>query len=356
MDIKSFKQVFDKELRKYISGKIKQAQKIASSPRMQQIIAYIDDFTFSGGKRVRPYLVYLAYKACGGTSKGDSDVMRFAQAHEIMHTFALIHDDFMDKGETRHGVPTYHKFVAGLLSSSNKEHIGISQAILMGDLMFAWIYDVLYGSFPTIPATNLHQAQRNVQETVEEVIAGQVIDIDIMAGDHVDQEMLEKKNHYKSGKYTFVRPVLTGALLAGADKALCKKLEELSEELGKAYQMRDDLLDVIVDEGTETTHYDDKTKFSDIQDGQQTYLTQYIYEHGKYAHRLAISSAMGKRLSKTQIDDLRKVFIESGAIEYGKKRVEEYLSNAEKMLAKLKLPVDGHKEDIQAVIELLRKI
>lgn len=65
MDIKSFKLVFDKELKKYISIKIKQAQKIASSARMQQIVSYIDDFTFSGGKRVRPYLVYLAYKACG---------------------------------------------------------------------------------------------------------------------------------------------------------------------------------------------------------------------------------------------------------------------------------------------------
>ena len=111
MDIKSFKKAFDKELRKYIAAKLKQAQKIASTPRMQQIIAYIDDFTFSGGKRVRPYLVYLTYKACGG-SAADSEVMRFAQAHEIMHTFALIHDDIMDRGETRHGVPTYHKFVA----------------------------------------------------------------------------------------------------------------------------------------------------------------------------------------------------------------------------------------------------
>ncbi len=120
--------------------------------------------------------------------------------------------------------------------------------------------------------------------------------------------------------------------------------------------MRDDLLDVMVEEGDETTHYDNKTKFSDIQDGQQTYLTQYIYDQGKYAHRLAISSAMGKRLSKQQIDELRQVFIDSGAIAYGKKCVEEYLTEAEKLLKKMTLPVESYKENFQAVIDLLRNI
>lgn len=225
----------------------------------------------------------------------------------------------------------------------------------MGDLIFSWVYDVLYSEY-TIKSTYLKNALRNVQETVEEVIAGQVIDVDIMVGDGVDQEMLERKNHYKSGKYTFVRPLLTGALLAGASKIMCNKLEKLGEALGKAYQMRDDLLDVMVEEGSETTHYDDKTKFSDIQDGQQTYLTQYIYEHGKYAHRLAISSAMGKRLSQQQINELRTVFVDSGAIEYGKQRIEEYLSEAEKLINKIKLPVPEYGQYFQQIIELLRKV
>lgn len=354
MDIKSFKQVFDKELRKYISVKVKQSQKIASSPRMQQIVAYIDDFTFSGGKRVRPYLVYLTYKACGWSA--DKEVMKFGQAHELLHEMALIHDDIMDRGELRHGVHTYHKFVAWLLSSTNKDHIGVSQAILMGDLVFSWVYDVLYSAYPSIYGPYLAAAQKNVQETIEEVTAGQIIDVDIMVGDNVDQELLEKKNHYKSWKYTFVRPILSWALLAWADKVLCKKLDQLGEILWKAYQMRDDLLDVIVEDGDETTHYDNKTKFSDIQDGQQTYLTQYIYEHGKYAHRLAISSAMGKRLSKSQIDELRQVFIESGAIVYGKKCIEDYLTQAEKLLTKMTFPVESYKENFQELIELLRNI
>lgn len=354
MDIRAFKEIFDKQLRKYVLGKIKQTAKIASSTRMQQVIGYVDDFMFSGGKRVRPYLVYLAYKACGG--RNDADVIRFAQSHELMQAMALIHDDIMDKGELRHGLPTYHKFVSGLLSSTNKDHIGVSQAILIGDLVFSWIYDVLYSVYTSIPVAQLQAAQRNVQETIEEVIGGQIIDVDIMVGDNVDQSLLEKKNTYKSGKYTFTRPLLTGALLAGAEKKTAQQLEKIGDVLGKAYQMRDDLLDVLTNEGEETSHYDDKTKFSDIQDGQQTYLTQYIYDNGKYAHRLAISRSMGKRLSKSQIEELRQVFKESGAIEYGKQKIEEYLKQAEQMLKKLILPVDSYKQDFSAVIALLRQI
>lgn len=59
---------------------------------------------------------------------------------------------------------------------------------------------------------------------------------------------------------------MTGALLAGADKKIIKQLEKIGELLGKAYQMRDDILDVMVSDGDDTTTYDNKTKFSDVQD------------------------------------------------------------------------------------------
>jgi geranylgeranyl diphosphate synthase, type I len=150
-----------------------------------------------------------------------------------------------------------------------------------------------------------------MQGMMEEVIAGQMIDVDTMGGDTVDIAKLDAKNYYKSGAYTFCRPLVTGALLAGADKKTCKKREKIGVLLGKAYQMRDDILDVLIADGDDTTTYDNKTKFSDVQDGQQTYLTHYIYEHGTYAQRLALSQAMGKRLSSSQIKHLRDIFQDS---------------------------------------------
>lgn len=85
---------------------------------------------------------------------------------------------------------------------------------------------------------------------------------------------------------------MTGALLAGADKKSIKQLEKIGVLLGKAYQMRDDILDVTIVEGDDTSTYDNKTKFSDVQDGQQTHLTNYIYDKGTYAQRLALSQSM----------------------------------------------------------------
>jgi geranylgeranyl diphosphate synthase, type I len=250
---------------------------------------------------------------CGGIQ--DADVMRFSTSAELIHTMALIHDDIIDKGDLRHNTSCFHIFAQELYSAANAQqhhsgHLGISQAILAGDLIFSRAYDVIYSSY-TIPAPHLVAAQQHMQAMIEEVTAGQMIDVDTMGSDEADLTKLDAKNYYKSGAYTFCRPLVTGALLAGADKKTCSQREKIGTLLGKAYQMRDDILDVLIADGDDTTTYDNKTKFSDVQDGQQTYLTHYIYEHGTYAQRLALSQAMGKRLSSSQIKHLRDIFQDS---------------------------------------------
>lgn len=333
MDIRSFKNKHDAVLRTYIKRKIRIAQKTAAWPRTEQLIAYIDDAMFAGGKRVRPYLLFLSYKLFGGAQ--DAEVMRFATSAELIHTMALIHDDIIDKGEMRHNKMCFHAFAKELYGhDAHASHLGMSQAILAGDLIFAWAYDVIYATYP-LPTAQLHAAQKNMQEMIEEVTAGQMIDVDTMGGDHVDTEKLDAKNYYKSGAYTFCRPLMTGAMLAGVDTKTLKQLEKIGVLLGKAYQMRDDILDVMVAEGDDTTTYDNKTKFSDVQDGQQTYLTNYIYEKGTYAQRLALSQSMGKRLNAVQITTLRQVFQDSGAITYGKGLLQGYLDAARVAIGKL---------------------
>ena len=146
---------------------------------------------------------------------------------------------------------------------------------------------------------------------------------------------------------------MTGALLAGADAKTLKKLEKIGVLLGKAYQMRDDILDVLVADGDDTTTYDNKTKFSDVQDGQQTYLTNYIYENGTYAQRLALSQSMGKRLNAAQISTLRQVFQDSGAIAYGKTLLQEYLEAARGELSKLVVQDITYRDYLLNMTEML---
>lgn len=353
MNIKDFKRLSDKRLQVYIKKKIRDSQKIASWPTPQSIISYIETVVFAGWKRIRPYLIYLWYKLFGWQQ--DDEVVRFAHSAELVHSFALVHDDIIDNGNMRHGVLCLHKYASSLMNSPNKDHLWVAQAILIGDLLYAWAYEVLYDDY-TIPSQYLKPAQKYMQAMIEEVITGQMLDVDAMSGIHVDMEKLAEKSHYKSWQYTFTRPLVTGAMLAWADKKVITMLEKLWWLLGKAYQLRDDILDVTIQEGDDTSHYDNKTKFSDIQDGQQTYLTQYIYEHGSYTHRLAISKAMWKRLSAMQIKDLRDIFSVSWAIEYGMQTLQKYIDDARVLLEKIPFINSDYRVHMQDIIKLLQSV
>lgn len=353
MNINIFKKTLDTYLRTYVSKKIRDAQKIASWQRPKQLVSYIDDSIFSGWKRIRPYLIYIWYKLFWW--KNDKDIIRFSSSIELIHSFALIHDDIIDKGEMRHNMPCFHKYASSIIGWSHKDHLWISQALLIGDLIYAWAYEVMYDDY-SLPVKTLKAAQKHMQILIQEVVAGQMLDVDTMTWDPISIKQLEEKNHYKSWQYTFTRPIITWALLAWVDAQTIKKLEKIGALLGKAYQMRDDILDVTIAEWDDTSHYDNKTKFSDIQDWQQTYLTHYIYENWSFTHRAAISKAMWKRLSEKQIMDLRKVFIESWAIAYGTSLLHEYLTSAKKLIEKLSVVDSSYKQYLYEIIGLLETL
>lgn len=354
MDIKTYKKNIDKQMACIIKKKISFAQKVAIWPRPQQIIAYVEDALLAGGKRLRPYLIYLWYRLYGWWL--EKDIYTFSIIAELIHSFALVHDDIIDKGTMRHGKPCVHIFAKELIGWKWQDHLGMSQAILIGDLLHAWAYDLMYNTAYDFPARHLKDAQKNMQTMIEEVIAWQMLDVDIMTGDHVDLEKIEIKNHFKSGQYSFTRPMMTWAILAWADKKMLLQIEKITTLLGKAYQMRDDILDVTFTEEQDPAHYDNKTKFSDIQDGQQTYLTNYIYEHGKYADRLALSRAMGKKLSLNEIESLRTLFLTSWAISHAQDMLKSYLASAKSLIDKLRVPSPEYKKHLYEILVLLETL
>ena len=89
--------------------------------------------------------------------------------------------------------------------------------MLIGDLLLSWVYE-LGNKHHEFSEQLLQEARQNVHSMIEEVILGQMIDVDMMTGELASQEMIEKKNEFKTGSYTFVRPMLTGAILAGTDE------------------------------------------------------------------------------------------------------------------------------------------
>jgi len=210
MDIKLFKEQFDQILANYVEKKITQATQLLGDKRLNSFVEYIHSFIFAGGKRIRPYCVRAMYIGFGG--KQEQEMLEFAMVFELFHTFALIHDDIIDQADKRHNGATMHMFIADKIGHENF-HIAEGQAMLIGDLLLAWVYE-LRNSHPRFSQQLLEEAKQNVHSMIEEVILGQMIDVDMMTGGEVTPELLEKKNTYKTASYTFVRPLLTGAILA----------------------------------------------------------------------------------------------------------------------------------------------
>jgi len=205
MNITDFKVTFDGILDNYVGEKINEAKKLLNNPKLNKYVEYIETFIFSGGKRIRPYGLRIAYKGFGG--QDEKAILNFGIMFELFHTMALIHDDIIDQSEKRHNIPTIHQYIDSILEKSD-EHVAQGQAILIGDLIISRVYELRY-KHHEFPEDLLLEARKNVHEMIEEVILGQMIDVDMMSGKPASADMIEKKNMYKTAGYTFIRPILT---------------------------------------------------------------------------------------------------------------------------------------------------
>lgn len=334
MDLIDFKTTFDGVLQEYVDEKIRQSTKLLDSVRINSFVQYIQNFIFSEGKRIRPYVLRAVYMGLGGEK--EKEILHIGIIFELFHTMALIHDDIMDCADKRHNVMTMHKFIESQLHNvENAAHVGESQAILIGDLVLARVYELRY-KIDGFEKVTLDKAKMNIHEMIEDVILGQMIDVDMEVSGPASLDLIDKKNRYKTASYTFVRPMLTGAVLAGANEDVQKQVSELGLHLGLAFQMRDDLMDLTGGDKT-------KSLFSDVQEWQQTYFTHYIFEHGTDEQKELLKSCLGKRLSDEKILELKKLFQDTGAIDRWKQQITEHLDKAKFIFEQIPLTNDEAK-------------
>jgi geranylgeranyl diphosphate synthase type II len=191
----------------------------------------------AGGKRLRPSLVIAAAEAVGGDRQS---VMPFAVATELIHTYTLIHDDLpaLDNDDLRRGKPTNHKV------------FGEAIAILAGDALLTQAFLLMTHSalMPSIPAECLLMASHEMAVAMGSggVIGGQVVDLE-SEGKPVGPETLEYIHIYKTG-FLFRACVRSGALLSQASKSHLAALTQFGAHIGLAFQIIDDILDIVGDE------------------------------------------------------------------------------------------------------------
>jgi geranylgeranyl diphosphate synthase type I len=199
----------------------------------------IGRLVLAGGKRLRPAFCYWGFVGSGGDARSTS-VIDAGGALELLHAFALFHDDVMDGSMTRRGEPTTHTvFIEehhkGSLAGEARRY-GEGVAILVGDLAFVYADLLMKGASP--------EAWAMWNELRVELNFGQYLDMVGSATSERRREKAERICRYKSGKYTIERPLHLGALLANptcGDGHLAA-LSRYGLPLGDAFQMRDDVL------------------------------------------------------------------------------------------------------------------
>lgn len=189
---------------------------------------------FAGGKRLRPILMLETAKMCGGDEK---TVMPFACAMEMIHTYSLIHDDLpaMDNDDLRRGMPTSHiKF-------------GEATAILAGDALLNKAFEIVSAVGNGSAELTLKAMSELAKSSgTEGMIGGQVIDME-SEGKDISLDELRRLHLLKTG--AIIRSSCRiGAVLSGASETEISAVDEFAANLGVAFQIRDDILDV---EGSE---------------------------------------------------------------------------------------------------------
>jgi geranylgeranyl diphosphate synthase, type I len=264
----------------------------------------------SGGKRLRPAFGYWGWRGAG---LPDDDRMVVAAASlELFQACAVIHDDVMDRSDTRRGLPAAHRRFEWLHRSAgwrgDNEQFGTGAAILLGDLCLAWTDEMFFAS--GLEPERLLRARPLFDEMRTELMGGQYLDLleQALGGGSVPRA--RRVIQYKSGRYSVLRPLQLGATLAGGDRAVLAAYEAYGMPLGEAFQLRDDVLGVFGDPA-ETG----KPAGDDLREGKRTVLVALAAQLGTPAQGRVLERHLGDpELDAAGVQELREVIVDTGAL------------------------------------------
>ena len=210
----------------------------------------------AGGKRLRPMLMEETYRLFGGKSEV---IKPFMAAIEMIHTYSLIHDDLpaLDNDDYRRGRKTSHVV------------FGEAMAILAGDALLNYAYETACKAFDMGDDVNAVASAMCVlaqKPGINGMIGGQVVDVE-MTGKELSKEQLEYVYENKTGAL-IEASMMIGAILAGADETQVAAVHKIASDVGMAFQIQDDILDVCGDSALLG-----KPTLSDEENGKVTYVT-----------------------------------------------------------------------------------
>ena len=298
---------------------------------MEQIAKLV----LAGGKRLRPSFCHWGFVGAGGVADDPRDTDAGA-ALELMHAFALFHDDVMDDAASRRGTPTAHTAFSTLHDTEDwtgeSRRFGEGVAILIGDLTFVMADELLAGAPP--------DAWLVWNELRTELNIGQLLDIigSVQRDRRLDKA--ERICRYKSGKYTVERPLHLGAVLAAPDRAgqILPALSAYGLPLGDAFQMRDDVMGAFGDEAVTG-----KPVGGDLREGKPTPLLARAVAAASPAQRAVLDRVGEPGLGDEEVAAMQQVIVDTGALAALESQIAEL--SAEAVSAIEKAPITAESRD-----------
>ena len=307
--------------------------------------AHIRDAVFSylrgGGKSLRPAVAMLA---CGALGGDESRALPLAAAIEIYHTWTLVHDDVIDRDDTRRGLPTVHRDFARRAAqefgwaADDAEHYGTTIAMLAGDVQQSWAWSLLFEAHLEygVPAEIvLRLGQDLASQVTPLLVEGETLDVQysgeaLALSEPAIIDMLWKKTGVL---YEFAGRAGAAIALndADADLPAARALARFCSLCGTAFQIQDDILGLVGEE-----RQLGKPVGSDIREGKTTLLTLKALERADAQQRGAILGTLGAGdASPAEVQAVIQILRDLGTVRYAQERARHTVEKALVQLAAL---------------------
>ena len=304
---------------KKIIATVEKTYGLAQEPTFQ----HVKEYCLRSSKGFRAELLLLSY--CGYTHhRPTPQIYSWAASLEIMQDFVLIHDDIIDQAPVRRGGAALHK------------KIGEKNALVYGDMLFA--LGVKLFSEIAAPQERKDQALQALLDSAIVTSIGEIKDIRRGQLNTTTRADIYALYDQKTAHYSFVTPLIIGAILGGKNKQEIKNLYQLGICLGRAFQLYDDLDDI----------------HQDIQNATLSLPSFYAYQNATPAEQKKLCILFNKpKKTKQDMAYITQQYQASGVLALVKKEIRVYLEQAQKLLKNLHLR-STEKQNIAQLIEALK--
>ncbi len=296
----------------------------------------------TGGKRLRAAFCAAGYSSVARTSDPSEAIVLAAASIELFHAAALVHDDIIDRSDTRRGAPSTHRAFAKHHRASawagDEEHFGLSAAILLGDLLLVWSDQLFVEACALVSPENAVRARAEFSKMRGEVTIGQYLDlVEEVAWPVVPIDARAARATTiaisKSARYSVEEPLVLGALLGGASDALVEQIRAFGLPLGLAFQLRDDVLGVFGDEAVTG-----KPSGDDLREGKRTLMIAAAQELATPEDSARLDELLGDQgLTDADIVWMQELITNSGGLQRTEELISSSLSEALAGLQELEL-------------------